>query len=1102
MIYEDPTRRRWIISVASFTSLALFGIAVFGLLAAADMINPSFPQLQDGTGHAQTATHADNFIASTDLPSAAPTENLWQHTGSAHGTLASYATGSDAIPLSTLERSGGTLRTAFLLQQDSNSLKSFGTNAGKLDVVFPDWFTFSSPDCTVDTRIDPTATEAIRKSGVAIIARLSDGVGTMSYANQTSAILRDPALRACVADMVVGRAKANGAIGVLVDIESLTPADDGAYLSFLADIRSALHASGMRLVVAIPSGSQAYHVSMIADMADAVLVVMYGEHFPGSGPGPLASQQWFEDTLTHYAGAIPRDKLIVGIGSFGLDWQTSPTGTAAGLSFDDVMSIASHVGASPILSPIARNMTFAYKDDAGLTHDVWFLDSATAWNEWKRIQEAQVLGTAVWRLGSEDPTIWSFLGNADPSIKGITDASVLAGVSPMQDAEIYRIQATPQHGILSVVQDPQGMIVQAQYPKIPTGYALNRVGNVPPDKSLTLAFFDGPDPTWTPVIMDVLAADHVSATFFVVGDRAKQYPSVLQDIASAGYLIGNHGYRSGDLNILSPDQLWTDVNTTQRLIEDATKRTSRLFSASTPYTPEDASMLMSVSDFGYVLVSPRVQPDRATLTNVDALVGSVESQVKADPTAHVIALQNDGANQDVMVAALRRIIRDLQAQGYSFLPMEQAIGLNDSQLRPAYDGREAVFIGTTGFANGVRNLFWPVVGWIFVLTTGFSLLRLLFMIVFATRSVRNRRRIQYRSPGRKFVSVLIPAYNEQETIIKTLTSLKGNRHRKFEALVIDDGSTDLTGDLVREFAKSDPRFRLIQKPNGGKSTALNVGMREAKYDIVVTIDADTILFPNAISELVRPFADPKVDAVCGNVEVGNVHNLLTGFQALEYITAQNFDRRAFEELNAISVVPGATGAWRRERVLAIGGYESDTLTEDADMTIKMLINGGKIVYAPNAKSITEAPDTMRDLAKQRFRWSFGTFQCLGKYANQFFKGKVGWIALPNIFVFQIIFPLFAPLGDILFVVALIRGDYSLIFYSYLFFTLLDVAGSIFAFVLQRAPMKLLLFVLFQRFFYRQFLYVTIFRAILAILRGRRYGWNKLQRTGTVLALST
>jgi cellulose synthase/poly-beta-1,6-N-acetylglucosamine synthase-like glycosyltransferase len=347
------------------------------------------------------------------------------------------------------------------------------------------------------------------------------------------------------------------------------------------------------------------------------------------------------------------------------------------------------------------------------------------------------------------------------------------------------------------------------------------------------------------------------------------------------------------------------------------------------------------------------------------------------------------------------------------------------------------------------------------------------------------------------VTILVPAYNEGKVIERTITSILGAGYQNVEVLVVDDGSTDDTSEVTQRYAEKDPRVRLLQKPNGGKAHAANHGLAHASGEFVIAVDADTLVTAGSIERLVAHFVDPEVTAVCGNVEVGNVNSWLTRFQAIEYVTSQNFDRRAFALLNCVSVVPGALGAWRRDKVLAVGGYSSDTLTEDADLTLTVLQAGGRIVYEPRAIGRTEAPEKVEDLLKQRFRWTYGTYQCLYKHRKVFFHGTLGWIGLPNMVVFQVLFAAISPIGDLVMVLSLIRGDFEAFAAGYVAFLLMDVCGSLLAFVLDGKPVRWLWMLLIQRFTYRQMMYWVSLKAMLAAVRGARHGWKKLDRTGTV-----
>jgi cellulose synthase/poly-beta-1,6-N-acetylglucosamine synthase-like glycosyltransferase len=322
----------------------------------------------------------------------------------------------------------------------------------------------------------------------------------------------------------------------------------------------------------------------------------------------------------------------------------------------------------------------------------------------------------------------------------------------------------------------------------------------------------------------------------------------------------------------------------------------------------------------------------------------------------------------------------------------------------------------------------------------------------------------------------------------------------FELIVVDDGSKDQTSTIVSENFSENEKLHLIRKKNGGKSSAINTGIKKANGEIIIAIDADTIVSPEAISLLVRHFIDEKVAAVSGNIKVGNMRNLLTIWQHVEYVTGFNLEKRAFAKINCVTVVPGAIGAWRKQVIEEIGYFTADTLAEDTDMSLRILREGYKIAIDEQAYAYTEAPENSRDFLKQRYRWNFGTLQCFWKHKKAFggIKHKsLGFIALPNMLLFQFVFPLFAPFIDILFVLGIISGNIKKSLLLYACYLLTDFLICLFAFRLEKLSLKPLIPLFLQRIFYRYLLLWVSWKSLLAALKGTRVGWNKLKRSGNL-----
>jgi cellulose synthase/poly-beta-1,6-N-acetylglucosamine synthase-like glycosyltransferase len=370
------------------------------------------------------------------------------------------------------------------------------------------------------------------------------------------------------------------------------------------------------------------------------------------------------------------------------------------------------------------------------------------------------------------------------------------------------------------------------------------------------------------------------------------------------------------------------------------------------------------------------------------------------------------------------------------------------------------------------------------------------------------------------VTVLIPAHNEERVIVQTVTSVLLSDIPGLRIIVVDDGSIDKTAELLDSNYSNEPRVRIIHQANRGKAAALNHAMSLADTEIVVTIDADTEIEPDAIRKLIRHFSDPQVGAVAGNVKVGNRSRWLTRWQALEYITSQNMEKRAFDLLNCITVVPGALGAWRKKAIEAAGGITADTVAEDADLTIAIRRLGWRVGYDEEAIAWTEAPETAGQLIRQRFRWTFGTLQSFWKHGDTLLRpkyGTLGWIALPNIFVFQLVLPLISPIIDLMFFGSLLlwglaqfrvtrlpqlwtTADVEKSVFFFLGFLLIDILTCMVAFALERKEdWTLLIPVLLQRFYYRQLMYVVLFRSVKEAVSGRPVGWRGVEPESPVKA---
>ena len=393
-------------------------------------------------------------------------------------------------------------------------------------------------------------------------------------------------------------------------------------------------------------------------------------------------------------------------------------------------------------------------------------------------------------------------------------------------------------------------------------------------------------------------------------------------------------------------------------------------------------------------------------------------------------------------------------------------------------------------------------GWIIVGVGILVAARILFVVSLASVQVRRTRRTRSR-PSMRFqppVAVIVPAYNEAVGIERAVRSLTQADYPDLEVIVVDDGSTDGTGEIVE--ALGLPGVHLIRRANGGKAAALTTGVLATEAEIVVMVDGDTVFERDTITNLVQPLADPAVGAVSGNTKVGNRSGLLGRWQHIEYVMGFNLDRRMYEVLQCTPTVPGAIGAFRRSVLVEVGGVSSDTLAEDTDLTLSIGRRGHRVVYTEYARAWTEAPSTLSGLWRQRYRWSFGTMQAVWKHKGAMVSRdpddrRIGLRALPYMIFFQILLPLVAPLIDLFALYGLIFTNPVPVLAFWLGFNLLQVVIAVIAFRLDGESLRPLWALPLQQFVYRQFMYLVIIESTISALVGARASWKTAPRTGHV-----
>src|SRR4051794_12442471 len=631
-------------------------------------------------------------------------------------------------------------------------------------------------------------------------------------------------------------------------------------------------------------------------------------------------------------------------------------------------------------------------------------------------------------------------------------------------------------------------------------------------RTISLTFDDGPHPISTPRLLDVLSAERVPATFFVTGSMAVQHPELIQRIVREGHAVGNHTLTHADVNEVGAFRAREELVQADRILRSLTSRATTSFRL--PYggtTSEEVSRntlgILRAQQLGYHLSSYDFETLDWSYGSRTAKADAADIPLPEFDGRNITVLMHDGGadNRAATVEYVKtRLIPAARAAGYTFQTMPQIQpDLRDSThaITPSIWDRVTVALARMMYV-------WPnrVMHFLFV----FALTSVGVIGVFHTALAIARRRRQPRYDTNVAVlpvSIIIAAYNQEKVIQRTMLKLQSSTYPFLELLVVNDGSTDRTAAEVEATMRHDPRIRLINQPNSGKWAALNNGTAQARGDILVTLDADTIFTPDTVANLVRQFAsdpDGRLGAVAGVVRVGNrERNLLTRWQGLEYLTQIGIERSAYAQLGAVPIIPGACAAWRKAAVAEVGGYSHATLAEDCDLTLSLHQAHWRVSQGDQALAYTEGPGHGDALLAQRIRWTFGTLQAIFKHRNMLLRRRYGWLGmavLPYMVVSVLIPIVFLPFIAVMGVLTVQNSGWGTVGLYFLLFLAMHLLIAAVAVILMRERWANLLMVPIYRVVHEPLRAYLLYTSTYLAMRGVKLGWNKLQRTGAMDAV--
>ncbi len=1001
----------------------------------------------------------------------------------------------------------------YLPAADSTALTGMRARCGQLDRVMADAFLLGAPNGTVvplwenrNLALDELAEELdLPGEGILPVARITASTRTDELA---ALISPGPALERLaseLAELLSREARPE----LCINLEGHPQLDPVLLRRALSRLKYVMATQAGRplglCLIAAPEARFWRDPELVKLLERAVVLGFRSDSSPLASPAP---QDWFETAVTEVRALIPAEKLVVALGTFARSWQGQ--GWPEQLGYAEALSHADRSGAMPVMDAGAGASRLRFLDAERQVNDLWLMDAASMHNQLAVLDPGQAV--AVWPLGYEDPAIWRILQadaqgrlaqilleeKVDLSRQVLTEAGgpAIAAITPARTGRRF------------VLLDGAGeKIVGQRYDPLPLPWQVERRG-LEVQGGLMLAFDGLPEEEDADTVIATLLRHGVKAAFFADLASVLQHDGSARKLAAAGHVLG--------LRMLPPlpGRAESEVTTRMMLnfeqlyLNALLQKPARLVllrpGAGPPSFSEDAFLAESG------LLERGLIPVRSSF---DSPFGPIDPDEFADrilregepDLTQVITLDLRVPGKGA-ITVLPDLLTRLAKDGFRFLSPGLATMTQEpapaAEAPPTSLGDWLAFRVADFFLNSVTVLF-------FVMLVVSAVFSLAYIALSLLRHPHGKIDPGFAPP----VTVVIPAFNEEKVIAACLESVLRSDYPDLRVIVVDDGSTDRTAEVVRGLVEKHPQVRLLQEENAGKWHAANFALSEIETPILVVADADSIFLPDTVRWLVQPFRDETVGAVAGLVEVGNRQNILSDFQHQEYMVTQNVLRRAQEFFDGILVVPGAAGAWRLKAVREGGSFSGETITEDADLTVAVHRAGYRVRFEERARSITEAPVRVRAFMRQRLRWQLGMLQVSWKHRGVLTSGMPVGFALVDSIWFGPVSLMFAMLDDILLITALTSAYYifflreafpgstlpTLLFASYFVMTGIEVLRTLTAFWFERRfELKTLMLIPILRFGYRQLLYLTAIRGLFRAATGHPTGWYKIERMGTRL----